>query len=128
MLCCARTALAAAFMTASAVAAAGDAVPRSAPVVALAATAGAPDSARQREILSLLKQDCGSCHGMRLTGGLGPALTPEALRTKPAASLVATIVSGRPGTAMPPWRRFVSEAEAEWLVARLVLGDVDGPR
>ena len=128
MLCCARTALAAAFMTASAVAAAGDAVPRSAPVVALAATAGAPDSARQREILSLLKQDCGPCHGMRLTGGLGPALTPEALRTKPAASLVATIVSGRPGTAMPPWRRFVSEAEAEWLVARLVLGDVDVPR
>jgi cytochrome c55X len=65
---------------------------------------------------------------MRLTGGLGPALTPEALRTKPAASLVATIVSGRPGTAMPPWRRFLSEAEAEWLVARLVSGDVDAPR
>jgi len=47
------------------------------------------------------------------------------LRTKPAASLVATIVSGRPGTAMPPWRRFVSEAEAQWLVARMVVGDVD---
>jgi hypothetical protein len=26
---------------------------------------------------------------------------------------------------MPPWRRFVSEAEAEWLVARMVVGDVD---
>jgi len=72
-----------------------------------------------------LKQDCGSCHGMRLTGGLGPALTPEALRTKPAESLVATIVSGRPGTAMPPWRRFVSEAEARWLVARLLTGATD---
>ncbi len=85
----------------------------------------APWPERQRELLRLLKQDCGSCHGMRLTGGLGPALTPEALRTKPAASLVATIVSGRPGTAMPPWRRFLSEAEAEWLVARMVLGDTD---
>ena len=86
-----------------------------------------PAASRQRELLVLLKQDCGSCHGMRLTGGLGPALTPEALRTKPAASLVATIVSGRPGTAMPPWRRFVSEAEAQWLVARMVSGDVNAP-
>jgi cytochrome c55X len=90
-----------------------------------AGAAAAPQPVRQRELLHLLKQDCGSCHGMRLTGGLGPALTPEALRTKPAASLVATIVSGRPGTAMPPWRRFMSEAEAEWLVARMLSGDVD---
>jgi cytochrome c55X len=89
--------------------------------------AAAPQPTRQRELLHLLKQDCGSCHGMRLTGGLGPALTPEALRAKPAASLVATIVSGRPGTAMPPWRRFLSEAEAEWLVARMLMGDVDVP-
>jgi len=95
------------------------------PVAVAFATPPAPRSERQHELLALLKQDCGSCHGMRLTGGLGPPLTPEALRTKPAASLVATIVSGRPGTAMPPWRRFVSEAEAEWLVARLLVGDVD---
>jgi cytochrome c55X len=87
----------------------------------------APDLPRRRELLMLLHQDCGSCHGMRLTGGLGPALTPAALVTRPAASLVATIVSGRPGTAMPPWRRFVSEAEAQWLVARMVRGDVDVP-
>jgi len=90
------------------------------------ATAGTdPDAARQRELLVLLKQDCGSCHGMRLTGGLGPALTPEALRTKPAESLAATIVYGRTGTAMPPWRRFMSEAEAHWLVARMIDGATD---
>ena len=121
------TALTAPFLVASAVAVAGGPVaPVEVSVVAFAATAAIPDSVRQRELLSLLKQDCGSCHGMRLTGGLGPPLTPEALRTKPAASLVATIVSGRPGTAMPPWRRFVSEAEAEWLVARLLTGATDG--
>ena len=123
-----RIALAAALVAASGFVAAAGPLPREAPVVAVAATAAAPDGARQRELLHLLQQDCGSCHGMRLTGGLGPALTSEALRTKPAASLVATIVSGRPGTAMPPWRRFVSEAEAEWLVARMVSGDVDGLR
>ncbi len=128
MSCRTPAALVAALLAASTVAVAGgDAVSHGAPVVALAATAAAPDAARQRQLLTLLKQDCGSCHGMRLTGGLGPALTPEALRTKPAASLVATIVSGRPGTAMPPWRRFVSEAEAEWLVARMTMGDVDVP-
>ena len=121
-----RTVVAAVLVASSAAVAAGGAEAEGLVAVAVAA-APAPDAARQRELLRLLKQDCGSCHGMRLTGGLGPALTPEALRTKPAASLVATIVSGRPGTAMPPWRRFVSEAEAEWLVARMVLGDVDVP-
>jgi cytochrome c55X len=121
-----RSTLVVGLLAVSAVAVADGAVMPEAPVVALAATAAAPDAARQRQLLALLKQDCGSCHGMRLTGGLGPALTPEALRTKPAASLVATIVSGRPGTAMPPWRRFVSEAEAQWLVARLLTGATDG--
>ena len=89
-----------------------------------AATAAAPDAARQRELLRLLRQDCGSCHGMRLNGGLGPPLTPHALRNKPADSLAATIVAGRAGTAMPPWRPFVSETEAAWLVERLQQGDV----
>ena len=90
-----------------------------------AATAGpTPDASRQRELIRLLRQDCGSCHGLRLTGGLGPPLTAGALRDKPAASLVATILGGRPGTAMPPWRPFMSEAEAEWLTARLQEGDV----
>ena len=60
---------------------------------------------------------------MRLTGGLGPPLTPQALRDKPADSLGATIVTGRVGTAMPPWRPFLSEAEAVWLVERLQQGD-----
>jgi len=32
---------------------------------------------RQTELLYLLKQDCGSCHGMTLQGGLGSSLLPE---------------------------------------------------
>ena len=93
------------------------------PNVHPAAPAAAPDSTRQAELLRLLRQDCGSCHGMRLTGGLGPPLTPQALRDKPADSLTATIVAGRAGTAMPPWRSFLSETEATWLVERLQQGD-----
>jgi cytochrome c55X len=87
----------------------------------------APAPARQRELLRLLKQDCGACHGLRLTGGLGPALTPNALEDKPAENLAATIVHGRPGSAMPPWRSFLSTAEAQWLATRLREGTTDAP-
>ncbi len=90
-------------------------------------TAGAdPGAERERELVALVRQDCGSCHGMTLKGGLGPALTPEALRDKPADSLTLTILNGRPGTAMPPWRPFVSEAEAAWIVEQLQRGLRDG--
>jgi cytochrome c55X len=95
---------------------------------ALAGEAGAPAPARQRELARMLEHDCGSCHGGRLTGGLGPALTAEALKSKPDESLVATIVRGRPGTPMPPWRPFLTETEATWLIVRLKHGDPDALR
>lgn len=75
-----------------------------------------PDLKRQEQLLYLLRQDCGACHGMRLTGGLGPALTPDALAGKPDALLVQTILEGRAGTPMPPWKPWLSLAEAEWLI------------
>lgn len=86
-----------------------------------------PVPARQRELMTLLRQDCGSCHGMRLTGGLGPALTRDALRDKPREHVAATIVYGRHGTAMPPWGRFLSDADAWWLAAQLIDGVADAP-
>ena len=88
-----------------------------------AQVAGAePSPARQKELVHMVRQDCGSCHGMTLQGGLGPALLPATLADKPAEGLVATIVYGRPGTAMPPWSRFLAEDEAQWIVARLMEG------
>jgi cytochrome c55X len=92
---------------------------------ALAARAGEPplvSPQREQALVHIVRQDCGSCHGMTLQGGLGPALTPAALQDKPAESLVATIVGGRPGTPMPPWRQFVSEDEAAWIVEKLQAG------
>ena len=82
----------------------------------------APEAARRAQLVSLVRQDCGSCHGMTLKGGLGPPLTRDALRDKPPGSLVATMLYGRPGTAMPPWRGFVSGVEAEWIVRQLQEG------
>lgn len=91
-------------------------------VARAAEVADAPAPARQRELVRMVRQDCGSCHGMRLTGGLGPALTAAALADKPVSSLAATIYQGRPGTPMPGWRSMLSPADAEWIAARLVQG------
>jgi cytochrome c55X len=82
--------------------------------------AAVPDAVRQRELVRLVRQDCGSCHGMTLQGGLGPALLPANLQEKSADGLVATIYYGRPGTPMPPWKQFMSEAEAAWIVQKLM--------
>jgi len=95
---------------------------------ATASAAESPDPARRAYLTNMVRQDCGSCHGMTLKGGLGPALTPEALRDKPADSLAATILSGRNGTAMPPWRDFLSEIEAYWIVKQLQRGTLDAHR
>lgn len=82
------------------------------------------DAARQAELTHLLRHDCGSCHGMTLKGGLGPSLLPEALQGKPAQFLESTILNGRFGTAMPPWRGFLTDEEARWIVQRLISGQV----
>ena len=83
---------------------------------------GEPDVARQRALLHMVRQDCGSCHGMQLTGGLGPPLTRSAMADMPLASLTAVIFHGRPGTPMPPWSAMLSEAEARWIAQRLQQG------
>jgi cytochrome c55X len=57
-----------------------------------------------------------------MKGGLGPPLLPATLRDKDRAGLAHTILYGRPGTAMPPWKDFVSEAEAHWIVDQLMMG------
>ncbi|GIX21325.1 MAG: hypothetical protein KatS3mg121_0108 [Gammaproteobacteria bacterium] len=83
----------------------------------------APDAARRAELEGLLRNDCGACHGGRLHGGLGPALTPAALAGRDPAALAATILAGRPGTPMPPWRGLLSEEDARWLAERLIMGE-----
>ncbi len=81
-----------------------------------------PSPERRAALHNLLVQDCGSCHGLTMRGGLGPALLPETLAGKPASYLQATILYGRPGTPMPPWRPFLSDADAAWMVATLQRG------
>lgn len=86
------------------------------------AAGDAPDAGRQRALVRMVRQDCGSCHGLRLTGGLGPALTPDAVGALPLESLEAVIYNGRPGTAMPGWSAMLSAPEAHWIAEQLQRG------
>jgi len=79
----------------------------------------APAPERQAELFNLIRQDCGSCHGLQMTGGLGLPLTPEALKDKSPEALKDVILYGRNGTTMPPWNPFLTEAEAVWMVRML---------
>ena len=81
---------------------------------------------RRAELVKLVRQDCGSCHGLTLAGGLGPALLPQNLNEKPDDYLKFVILQGRPGTPMPPWGRFLSDTDASWIVANLKQGFPNG--
>ena len=80
------------------------------------------DTQRQQQLVTLLTQDCGSCHGMTLKGGLGPALLPDILKDKPDDILILTILEGRPGTPMPAWKSLLTHNDAAWLVKQLRIG------
>lgn len=83
--------------------------------------AGMPE-AEKKSLIRLVRQDCGSCHGMSLKGGLGTPLTREALAERTTETVAATILYGRPGSAMPPWKTLLSEAQANWIAEQLLSG------
>lgn len=80
------------------------------------------DQTRKDELQNILLQDCGSCHGMTLKGGLGPALTTEALKGKADIYLQQTILEGHPGTPMPPWKDILSNKDIDYLISLLKAG------
>lgn len=84
--------------------------------------AAPPTPARQHELVRIVRQDCGSCHGMRLTGGMGPALTREALAGRSVAELQGVIAHGRPGTPMPGWQSMLDARDVRWIAVQLKTG------
>lgn len=91
------------------------------PLAASVATAAAdgPAPERARELMNLLRQDCGSCHGMTMKGGLGPALLPENLKDVPDEVLEQIILGGVPETPMPPWHPLLAQGDVAWMVRQL---------
>ena len=80
----------------------------------------APEAAAR--LGNLVRQDCGSCHGLTLKGGLGKPLTVESLAQWDREQLTAIILDGVPGTPMPPWRPLLTEAEARFIADMLKEG------
>lgn len=78
-----------------------------------------PTPARQEQLRNMVDQDCGSCHGLTRKGGLGSPLRAEDLAEIGDEALAATILDGRPGTPMPPWRGMLNEDDAIWIVRHL---------
>ena len=93
-------------------------------LMTLAALCPAAASAQQGpdKLTPLVRQDCGSCHGLTLKGGLGPALLPKNLAGRDEAALAEVILGGVPGTPMPPWRGLLSEQDAHWIARHLKEG------
>ncbi|MDW7745509.1 cytochrome c [Halomonas sp.] len=87
------------------------------PLAALAD--GSLSAERAQELETLLYQDCGSCHGMTLRGGLGPALPESRMNAYSRDGLAALILNGVAGTAMPGWAGLLTEEEARWLADHL---------
>lgn len=94
-------------------------------LLAGAAFAADPPPGGSARLERLVVQDCGSCHGLRLTGGLGLPLTPEALAHAAPEAIAAIILDGVPGTAMPPWRPLLTEDEALWIADYLLNGGAE---
>ncbi len=107
--------------------------PRPLPALAAAFVAAGAAQAqvtpqRQQTLVHIVRQDCGACHGLQLTGGLGPPLTPQALADRTIESIVATTLHGRPGTPMPGWKSMLSESDALWIAAQLRAGFPQEPK
>jgi cytochrome c55X len=88
----------------------------------LASAAAQPAPERRAQLVELVRQDCGACHGLTLKGGLGPSLEPAALAGKDTEFLSFVVLHGRRGTPMPPWRGLLTEEEARWIVESLQRG------
>jgi len=77
---------------------------------------------RQTELVYMVQQDCGACHGMTLKGGLGPNLLPERVSVLPTQYLIDVITNGRQETPMPPWGPLLTQQEIKWIAEQLQLG------
>ncbi len=82
----------------------------------VARAAEALGAKRKTELIHLLKQDCGSCHGMTLKGGLGPSLLPGVMKSRNKKLIRRIILDGVPDTPMPPWRGLLSAADITYLI------------
>ena len=74
---------------------------------------------------NLVRQDCGSCHGLTLKGGLGRPLTAQHLADMDHEMVKHVILFGIDQTPMPGWLGLLSEQEADWIANALKTGALE---
>lgn len=79
---------------------------------------------RRSELTRLVRQDCGSCHGMTLKGGLGKSLLPQDLVDFTRDEISEIILDGVGGTPMPAWKGLLTPVEADWIADQLKSGSI----
>ncbi|CTQ63337.1 c-type cytochrome [Roseibium album] len=84
----------------------------------------AGETSPSADLVDLVHQDCGSCHGLTLKGGLGPDIRPQSLSHYDVETLSTVVLDGIPETAMPPWRPLMSEADAKRVAEYLLQGEL----
>ena len=89
------------------------------------ARAGSELSATEiARLTNLVRQDCGSCHGLTLRGGLGRPLTAGDLAGMDHETVKDIILFGIAETPMPGWLGLLSETEASWIAGALKTGAI----
>ncbi len=68
------------------------------------------------DVEKVFEKECQGCHGPNHEGGVGSDLRPKVISKKNAYVLAETILNGRSGTAMPPFKEKFSKADADKMV------------
>ena len=64
----------------------------------------------------VFEKECQGCHGPNHEGGVGSDLRPSVIAKKNAYTLSETILNGKAGTAMPPFKEKFSKDDADKMV------------
>ncbi len=68
------------------------------------------------DVEKVFEKECQGCHGPNHEGGVGSDLRPKVISKKNAYVLAETILNGRSGTAMPPFKEKFSKGDADKMV------------
>jgi len=79
---------------------------------------------RQSELLYFVEQNCPACHGIRMKGSIGPALSKADLQHLSVNAVTLTILYGLPDKGMPAWEAQLSETDAFWIAKLLKRGGI----
>ncbi|HSG95134.1 MAG TPA: cytochrome c [Afifellaceae bacterium] len=90
----------------------------------IAQAGGELPAAEVARLSNVVRQDCGSCHGLTLKGGLGRPLTAEHLASMDRETVRDIILFGIDETPMPGWLGLLSEPEADWIAGALKTGAI----